>query len=909
MKRNMLVVVAGILILAWVTAFGQSLESQEGISEKKQLTASEVLQNIISNALKKKTPIELYPPGYLDWLQKMGDEPMPKQEDMKVTTSQKSGGGMEMYKLFNPLTQKFQVIDLGTFGSSTFATGINNKGQVVGRSSTGSAFRAFRWSNGYMQDLGTLGGVGGLAYGINDSGQVVGMANTSGGTGHAFLWSNGYMQDLGALGGIFSVASGINDSGQVVGNANYSSGGPSHATLWSDGSMQDLGTLGGSTSEAYGINNSGQIVGYSATSTGREHAFLLSNGSMQDLGTLGGNNSYAQCINSIGQIAGYAHISGGQYRAYLWSNGSMQNLGTLGGTRSTAYGINDNGQVVGYAYISSGQTHAFLWSGGSMYDLNSLVDTNISPGWVLQEARGINENGQIVGHGTISGQTRAFLLNPLPEGFENVLATQLPEPVFGQYPTKGSGKDSLVLVTHGWINRLFSPITPSNPDWINGLSNSISSHLSGQGLTNWQVYGYKWIDNAWKVGAPDALANATQEGVNLGSVLSIQGWSHIHLIGHSSGAEVIQEASEWIKSVSSNTTVHCTFLDAYVGNDKAGVTNYGKGSDWSDNYFTHDLFTGSVTEGCLSNAYNVDVKLLDPFKVPGIPKFPSGLGGPVVICEITGSSHKWPYLYYSNTITGNTNIEYEGLGFPLSKEGGNWNFALNNYPTGNVPARVLGTVDCNVVVPLIPLSRPAQVPNFGSLPTVQSISGSVQKYIGSLRMDPGSPVWIGSIINPTNPVNTLSFDMVFMGTNGSDSLLSVYWDTNVIGTVTESKVNPGFQHYSLSFPQAEANGANVLGFRLDPYTNALSSVILTNVAITQIGVSQPFSLSVVSNSNNGLVYELNGEAGFNYVIQSSSNLVNWIETAQLVNTNGTVQFYDQGATNRSQMFYRASALR
>jgi hypothetical protein len=45
---------------------------------------------------------------------------------------------------------------------------------------------------------------------------------------------------------------------------------------------------------------------------------------------------------------------------------------------------------------------------------------------------------------------------------------------------------------------------------------------------------------------------------------------------------------------------------------------------------------------------------------------------------------------------------------------------------------------------------------------------------------------------------------------------------------------------------------------------------------------------------------------FTYLIQSSTNLVNWTPTALLLNTNGSVQFTDSAVTNSRARFYRAT---
>ena len=803
-------------------------------------------------------------------------------------------------------TYAYTDLDPGGFSGGSYAYGTSGDQQV------GSIFgSAVLWS-------GTAGSVMGLDYsgfsplqarGISDS-QQVGYGLKSGINSHALLWRGtaSTVLDLNPSGFTVSFASGTSGIQQVGHGSGPATANNYHALLWSGtaNSVVDLHPSGFTESAGYAISGGQQVgAGY-----GPNHALLWSGtaNSVVDLNPSGFTYSYAYAISGAQQAGeGRGPGTGNNDHALLWSGtaNSVVDLNPSGFAVSYARGIS-GGQQVGYGTGPSigYNYHALLWSGtaNSFVDLHSFLSSDYSESY----AQGIDANGNIVGyaHHRPTGFDHAILWKP---AWRVTIETQLPKPSFGNYPTKQSGKDSLIVITHGWSNRIINPpvINPPDLSWIDRMSDSISQYLMNHGPNNWQVYGYKWLNNSWTVGAPEALYNARQEGLNLGSAIAVQGWGHVHLIGHSAGAELIQEASEWIKAVSPTTTVQCTFLDAYVGNDGAGYKNYGKGTDWSDSYFAREA-SGSVTEGCLSNAYNVDVTWLDPNKLSE-GKFFSSETGVMEPCYITASSHGWPIDFYANTIAGTI---YDGFGFPLSKEAGNWDFARNNYPTGNVPANALGVPDptCHTDTTLTPPAWTTWKADFTTWPTIKSTEGSVDKWNGSVIMHPNSPVWLATVVNPTNPVNTVSFDAEFLSANGSDSLLSVYWDTNVVGTVDELMTRPGLQHYSLSFPNASANSTHVLGFRLDPYTNALSSIILTNVSLTQIGVSQPFSLSAITNRYNGLlVYQLAGEAGFNYGIQASSNFVNWTNIAILANSNGTVRFYDQDSTNYSQRFYRAVA--
>ena len=209
------------------------------------------------------------------------------------------------------------LTDLGT---GITANAINDAGIIVGS----SGGRAFMVSGATKTALGSLGGSDSEAFGINAAGVIVGTAATAASsTTHAFRYANGVMTDLGTLGtGALSYAYGINSAGTVVGSALPSATAAVgvHAVIFSGGNIIDLDPPGTNStvfgSAAYGINSSGTVVG----TYGADRAFVYTPaGGLIDLNTVVTNLAAsgfgqlreAYAINDSGQIVGRGNFGGG----------------------------------------------------------------------------------------------------------------------------------------------------------------------------------------------------------------------------------------------------------------------------------------------------------------------------------------------------------------------------------------------------------------------------------------------------------------------------------------------------------------------------------------------------------------------------------------------------------------------
>jgi probable HAF family extracellular repeat protein len=115
------------------------------------------------------------------------------------------------------------VTRLGSLGGNSVGNGVNTWGEVAGTSfTTGSTTRAFRYAEGTMTSLGTLGGQNSEGLDINEFGDIVGSAQNAAGESRAFVWRDGVMMDLNTLipagsGWVLQRASAISEGGQIVG--------------------------------------------------------------------------------------------------------------------------------------------------------------------------------------------------------------------------------------------------------------------------------------------------------------------------------------------------------------------------------------------------------------------------------------------------------------------------------------------------------------------------------------------------------------------------------------------------------------------------------------------------------------------------------------------------------------------
>jgi hypothetical protein len=173
-------------------------------------------------------------------------------------------------------------------------------------------------------------------------------------------------------------------------------------------------------------------------------------------------------------------------------------------------------------------------------------------------------------------------------------------------------------------------------------------------------------------------------------------YKYIHLIGHSAGAKLIDEAAKRLAELKNQKNaerpfIHLTFLDAYTrtkeDSGEVGGQSYGYLENYSDHYAEHyvDKSLFNIADATLTSAFNFNITDWTPDR------------------DGRDFGHQWPLIWYTRSVefpdrTGDI------LGFSLSLAGGREEFctlAEQFPPGGECQLRSVGSAAfCgNIVTP------------------------------------------------------------------------------------------------------------------------------------------------------------------------------------------------------------------
>jgi probable HAF family extracellular repeat protein len=233
-------------------------------------------------------------------------------------------------------------------GYNSYATGANNRGQVVG------------WAENGVRDSS-----------CNTAFQILQF--------RAALWEpNGEMRELPPLpGDSTSAATAINDKGQVVGISGacgiaVGDVSAAHAVIWENGVPTRIPDFGGHTwNTPTAINNDGIVVGFLLPAAADGTTF---------------------------------------FRAFVWTkeNGTKMLDQIPGDVRSSALGINDDGTIVGVSRTAGAVRRAVIWENPDA-QVKNLNDMSVAGSPYLLIAGDVNAGGEIAGY---TGDGLAFLATP-----------------------------------------------------------------------------------------------------------------------------------------------------------------------------------------------------------------------------------------------------------------------------------------------------------------------------------------------------------------------------------------------------------------------------------------------------------------------------------------------------------------
>ncbi|HTV62744.1 MAG TPA: fibronectin type III domain-containing protein [Verrucomicrobiae bacterium] len=136
--------------------------------------------------------------------------------------------------------------------------------------------------------------------------------------------------------------------------------------------------------------------------------------------------------------------------------------------------------------------------------------------------------------------------------------------------------------------------------------------------------------------------------------------------------------------------------------------------------------------------------------------------------------------------------------------------------------------------------------------------------------------------SPSTATNVVGYDIYYGGENGE------YTNEVAVGNVTNASVSGLIEGATYYFAAKAYNASGVES----PFSNQTSYTVPTAAAM----------LILPSASTAGFSFSVNGPSGYSYVIQTSTNMVNWVPIATNI---APFLFVDSNTSQFKQKFYRS----
>lgn len=446
-----------------------------------------------------------------------------------------------------------------------------------------------------------------------------------------------------------------------------------------------------------------------------------------------------------------------------------------------------------------------------------------------------------------------------------------------------------IVIAHGWNSDASSEFS-----WVFQMAKSVCEDLGinknlidqyqapqrnalskvcGINFTDvWVIDWHKWSsldDEGWL--PRHAYRNAENVAPGIALKLYAEGYSQIHLLGHSAGSNLIHQITKHIKiNLLGQSRILNTFLDAYDPNAKNSVSAYGAHSDWADNYidYRNIIFERSSTKVTLPHAYNIDVTGYIDNGYDGCQNYRIA-----AICR-----HSRPYRFYGKTVNGSIiGDQTHNQVDPLYAISGPWGYPLSKVPLSALQNNYKKGEGCGITSSgqcepgFVPANRSYDLTDpvviFDGLVSIKNIVVTSAKSVidliigtgeilfelaelggpqstiapsnlsalgfGAQLMETDASSWISIEVTTDTPSNTLRFNRTFSA--GEQGVLRVFVNDYHVKTIDSSYVSADQMMAEEAFVGGDLGylppGTHQIAFRWDDIGSRPTNISVTDAEL------------------------------------------------------------------------------